>query len=213
MKQEEKTRRTQERILTAALAAFGAKGYESASINAICSASQAPKGLIYHNFKSKDELYLQCVRQCYQQMTEYLMSQEQVRHDAQAGMKTLLTLRQKFFSDHPHYADLFFHSLLQPPKHLLSQIKEARRNYDEFCAGRYREILNCLSLRDGITERTALEYFSIFMEMYNGYFQSKAGQGGDYRALIEAHEEKLAEILDIALYGIAKQNEKTGNPS
>ena len=77
-----------------------------------------------------------------------------------------------------------------------------------FCVERYRNMLRSLPLRDGITEETALEYFSIFLEMFNGYFQSKASQGGDYLALMEAHEEQLSEILDMMLYGIAKQNEK-----
>ena len=150
MKQQEKTQRTQERILSAALVEFGEKGYEAASINIICAESQIPKGLLYHNFKSKDDLYLQCVKLCYNQMTEYLSSQELITH--------------------------------------------------------YRNTLAGLSLRDGITEKMALEYFTIFMEMFNGYFQSKADQGSDYKALMKAHEEKLSEILDMMLYGIAKQN-------
>ncbi len=37
MKQEEKTKRTRERILEAALTEFGTKRYEAASISSICS--------------------------------------------------------------------------------------------------------------------------------------------------------------------------------
>lgn len=210
MKRQEKTQRTQERILAAALAEFGEKGYEAASVNVICEKSQTPKGLLYHNFKSKDELYLQCVKVCYRQMTEYLASRERVCPDAREDMEMLLALRQKFFSDHPHQANLFFHALLQPPRHLLTQIKEARSGFDSFCLERYRDILAGLPLRDGVTEKMALEYFTVFMEMFNGFFQSKADQGGDYKALMEAHEQKLSEILDMMLYGIAKQNERAG---
>lgn len=211
MKQQEKTRRTRERILTAAIMEFGSKGYEGTSVNAICNASQAPKGLLYYNFKNKDDLYLQCVRRCYEEMTEYLRGRGRAcRPDAREDIEALLALRQRFFSEHPRHAGLFFHALLQPPGHLAAQIKEARRDFDAFCVERYRDLLGVLTLRDGITEETALEYFSIFLEMFNGYFQSRADQGGDYRSLIEAHEEKLSEILDIALYGIAKQNEKEG---
>ena len=206
MKQQEKTQRTQERILAAALVEFGEKGYEAASINVICAESQIPKGLLYHNFKSKDDLYLQCVKLCYNQMTEYLSSQELACHNVREDTKMLLTLRQRFFSDHPYHANLFFRAILQPPKHLLPQLKEARRDFDAFCITHYRNTLAGLSLRDGITEKMALEYFTIFMEMFNGYFQSKADQGSDYKALMKAHEEKLSEILDMMLYGIAKQN-------
>lgn len=204
MKQQEKSQRTQERIMAAALVEFGEKGYDAASINAICSASQISKGLLYHNFKNKDDLYLQCVRRCCQQMAEYLRSQERSCQDAREDLKLLLTLRQRFFSEHPHQAGLFFHALLQPPKHLLAEVKEARQSFDTYCMECYRNILSLLSLRDGITEQMALEYFSIFIEMFNGYFQSRIDQGGDYRALMVAHEEKLSGILDMILYGIAK---------
>lgn len=206
MKQQEKTQRTQERILAAALVEFGEKGYEAASINIICAKSQISKGLLYHNFKNKDDLYLQCVKLCYSQMTEYLSSQEIDCHNTQEDTKMLLTLRQKFFSDHPHHANLFFRALLQPPKHLLPQLKEVRKDFDSFCVTYYQKTLAGLSLRDGITEKMALEYFTVFMEMFNGYFQSKADQGSDYKALMKAHEEKLFEIFDMMLYGIAKQN-------
>lgn len=205
MKQQEKTQRTQERILSAALAEFGAKGYEAASVSAVCSESQVPKGLFYHNFKNKDDLYIRCLARCCSGMAEYLRAQEKAC-GGQGDIRSLLTWRQQFFLAHPHEASLFFHALLQPPKHLLAEIKEARRDLDAFSRERYQNMLGALSLRDGITEQMALEYFSVFLEMFNGYFQSKAEQGGDYQTLTALHEEKLAEILDIVLYGIAKQN-------
>mgnify|MGYP003184531549 CR=1 FL=1 len=62
MKKQEKTQKTKERILTAALQEFGTKSYDTASINSICEIGKIPKGLIYHNFKGKDELYLLCVK-------------------------------------------------------------------------------------------------------------------------------------------------------
>ena len=155
MKQQEKTQRTQERILAAALVEFGEKGFDAASINVICAESATPKGLLYHNFKSKDDLYLQCVQLCYNEMTLYLSSQELACHNTQEDTKMLLTLRQRFFSDHPYHANLFFQALLQPPKHLLPQLKEVRREYDLFCIAHYRNTLARLSLRDGVSEQSS----------------------------------------------------------
>lgn len=147
MKQQEKTKRTRENILAAALVEFGEKGYEAASINVICAESQIPKGLLYHNFKSKDDLYLRCVKLCYDQMTEYLSVQGPACRDTQEDTKMLLTLRQRFFSDHPHHANLFFRAILQPPKHLLPQLKEARRDFDAFCVTYYRNTLDSVYTR------------------------------------------------------------------
>ena len=66
-----------------------------------------------------------------------------------------------------------------------------------------------LPLREGITEDTALEYFSIFAESFNGYFQNKAAGNHDYHTLVEDHEDKLSGMLDILLYGIAAPENRT----
>ena len=64
------------------------------------------------------------------------------------------------------------------------------------------------TLRKGITEATAMEYYAIMQEMFNGYFSSPAYAGKDFMVKIADHEEKLAQMLDILLYGLAKK-EKT----
>lgn len=206
MKQQERTQKTKERILAAAIEEFGTKSYESASVNAICNESQIPKGLLYHNFKNKDALYLQCVKICFDQMTAFLSAQSFDMQDIPSSLEKMLALRQDFFAKHPHYANIFFNSVLQPPKHLLPALREIRREFDAFNTQCYRNMVEHLPLRDGITEETALEYFSIFQELFNEIFQRKVEQGRDYHALISEHEGKLSTILDIMLYGIAKQS-------
>ena len=52
----------------------------------------------------------------------------------------------------------------------------------------------------------ALEYFSIICDMFNEYFKKRADQEGDYRMLIDDHEDKMSKIFDIIFYGIAKQD-------
>lgn len=205
MKQQEKTRITQERILDAALKEFGTKSYEAASINTICSASHISKGLLYHNFKNKDDLYLQCVRICYDGLLEHLKSGELNYQDSLAGLQTLLERRQEFFREHPLYSNIFFNTILQPPAHLLASIREIRKDYDEFLAACCRSIFAHLELRGGITTDIAVEYFMIFQEMFNGYFQGKLGESGDFSSLIQDHEGKLPQLLDLMLYGIAAQ--------
>ena len=75
MKKAEKTERTKERILQAAMEEFGRKGYAAATIGAICSEHGIAKGLLYHNFVGKDDLYLACVSRCFDDVTAYLQGQ------------------------------------------------------------------------------------------------------------------------------------------
>lgn len=205
MKKQEKTLKTKERIFAAALAEFGSKSYDSASVNSICETGQIPKGLIYHNFTGKDELYLLCVKTCHEEMTAALKSQPFEMQDAKKSLQSFLLIRQRFFQENPCYANIFFNALLQPPKHLMQELAQLRRGLDEYFSQCCLAILDCLVLRDGITREMALEYFMAASEMFNSYFQKKAEQNGDYRELIEDHEGRLSGIFDIMLYGVAKE--------
>ncbi len=60
MKRAERTELTVAKILEAALEEFGAKGYSGGTVNNICKRG-INKGLVYHNFKDKDALYLACL--------------------------------------------------------------------------------------------------------------------------------------------------------
>lgn len=205
MKKQEKTQRTRERILTAAQAEFGTKSYDRVSINTICSESGLSKGLIYHNFKSKDDLYLHCVSLCYRKMMEYIREKEAAAGTSELNIQELLSIRQSFFAENPCESNIFFNTILSPPKHLIQEIRLMKKEFDAFYLEHFEKFIRQLPLREGITIETALECFMIFSEMYNGYFQSRAEKSKDYKDLIDAHEDRMAEIFNILLYGIAKQ--------
>ena len=72
MKREEKNRLTRQRIMSGAVAEFAQRGYAAGSINTICASEGISKGIIYHYFETKDELYLACVEECFLKLTEFL---------------------------------------------------------------------------------------------------------------------------------------------
>ncbi len=205
MRKEEKTKLTYERIMSAAIEEFGKKTYDNASLTTLCNENNISKGLIYHNFKNKDELYLKCVEECFKKMTAYFKNREYKGDSVKESMNNLLQMRQQFFKENPYYCNIFFNTVLQPPKHLQKEIHTLRKQYDEFYANCFKKLLQQIQLRDEIEIEVALEYFMSFLEMYNGYFQSKSCEKDDIHTLIEDHEVNLSKILDIMLYGVAKE--------
>ena len=206
MNQKEKSRLSYNRILNAAIVEFGTHNYESASVNTICSENQISKGLIYHNFKNKDELYLRCVEVCFIEMTSYLRNAKYTSEDPEDCIHELLTMRQQFFQENPYLSNIFFQTVLNPPKHLLHEIHKLRQEFDEFHASRYRELLKTVKLREGITIDMAVEYFFAFQEMFNNFFQNRVREDEDFISVIKNHELYLTNVINIILYGIAKEN-------
>lgn len=200
MKKSEKTELTKEKILTAAVSEFGTKGYDNGSINNICKDNEISKGLIYHNFKNKDDIYLNCVEYCLNKFIDFMEEQE-VGDD----LKNYMNLRYHFFSENPLLSHIFFEAVLQPPKHLIMYIKNLKRNFDEFNLNTYKRALKKVKLRSGVIEEEVIEYYSLMQEMFNSYFISSAYEHTSFSEVITDHETKLSKIIDFMLYGIAKE--------
>lgn len=58
--------RTQEKILTAAQAEFARKGYDGARVDAIVQRAKVSKNLLYHHFRSKEDLYIRVLERTYE---------------------------------------------------------------------------------------------------------------------------------------------------
>lgn len=65
MRKEEKTRLRREIIIAAALSEFATKGYKGFVINELCKVDGISKGVLYHNFSGKTDLYLTCVQESF----------------------------------------------------------------------------------------------------------------------------------------------------
>ncbi|MSS10667.1 MULTISPECIES: TetR/AcrR family transcriptional regulator [Clostridia] len=202
MKKEEKTERTKQKILTAAMEEFGANGYAGASLNNICSAG-IPKGLLYHNFKNKDAIYLACVGQCFSTLTEYLKASD-IGNDFQKYMDA----RLRFFQEHEQETRLFFETIFQPPEALRDQIADLRQEFDQLNSGLYQKILDSFKLRQGVTHEEAMTYFSMMQDMFNGYFSSPACRDMSFSDRMNSHETNLTKLLDFMLYGIVERGDE-----
>lgn len=200
MKQREKTQLTRERILAAAMNEFGVRGHAGASLNNICAAG-IPKGLLYHNFESKDALYLACVEICFNDLTEHMKKAE-----VGSDLQKYLSARFCFFKEHPKEAHIFFDALLQPPEALREQIQTLRAGFDELNSALYQRLLSTVTLRQGVLYEDALQYFSMLQMMFNTYFSSPAFSELPFEEKIDLHEARLSQMLDFMLYGIAERD-------
>lgn len=198
MKRSEKTALTLSKIMEAAIIEFGANGYVGGSVNNICK-SGINKGLIYHNFKGKDELYLKCL----EKSCEMLINQIE-KNNCSSNLLRYMSVRMSFFKEYPNEAHIFFESILQPQEHLWNEIQEILQPFEKINETVYHSIVSTVKLRDGITEKEAIEYFKQMQRMFNGYFSSSAYRRMSLDEQLNKHETSLPKLLDFILYGIAK---------
>lgn len=199
MNRDQKNSRTRRKIIDGALLEFSEKTYGEASLNEICANGNVSKGIIYHYFKDKDELYLCCVRECFDALTDYLKSAV-IRLDApiEAVLAEYFDRRIAFFELHPLYLKLFYGAVINPPAHLAAAMTEIK---SEFCAlneSMLKKALQAVRLRPDVSIGEVVDVFRDYQDFVNTRFQMQSfGQGA-----LKEHEDRCRRSLQILLYGV-----------
>ena len=205
MKPKTKRQQTKDRIIDSALQEFSKKYYAEASLNSICSIGNISKGIIYHYFKDKDELYLTCVKECFDNLTTYLLENFVVDNtNVKLSLQEYFTTRNVFFNENSIYLRLFFNTVINPPEHLMDSIKETRAEFDKLNISILTELLQSVELNSGITISEAVEHF----RMYQDYFSVRYQLDQKGELSLEEHEKYCHRWVNIFLYGIINQEEE-----
>ncbi|MGM9946807.1 TetR/AcrR family transcriptional regulator [Floccifex sp.] len=198
MKREEKNQMTKRKIIDGALNEFSKEGYKGSSLNTICSEQFISKGIIYHYFKSKDELYLYCVEECFSLLTNYLKTHVIRNENPNIELEYYFKTRMLFFKEHPIYQSIFCEAVMNPPKKLLKEIAQAKKEFDEFNTEILNSILDRIPIRNNMSREDILNSFKDFQNFVNvSYPYSKDS--------FDDHEIKCHKAIDILLYGIVER--------
>lgn len=192
LKQEEKSQQSKEKILRAALDEFGAKGYAGASLNTLLSDNGLSKGLVYHYFENKDQLYLACVSACFDALMVFLAKMEH-NESPMVMLHTYFETRTRFFKKNPMLERVFYDAILQPPSHLKGEIAQVHAAFDTFNRSLLQTVLGGLRLREGVSEEDGLYYFELMQNALHLQFRSETG----------LYEERAYQLMELLLYGLA----------
>lgn len=206
MKREEKNQQTKRRIMDHALDEFSKLGYGASSVNGICAAPDISKGIIYHYFNSKDDLFLACIQECFELLTEYLQKTVQLTPKPPVlQLEEYFAARSNFFKAYPVYQRLFCDAIISPPSHLQTEIQQIKCKFDDFNIRILEHLLEPLSLRPQITKKDVIELFRQFQDFINAQYLTADSSAQEF----EAHEKTRRMALDILLYGVVERNESS----
>lgn len=201
MKQTQRNALSRGRILAGAKDVFSRYGYHAASMNTLCSENQISKGIIYHYFQDKDELYLLCVESTFQAATEYLRAAaETLSGSAEERLNRYFDARVRFFAENPQDLGIFASAVFAPPDSLQEKIARLRKPFDTLNISVFTEILKSEQLRPGLDVEAIVQDFGMYMDYFNLRFRSEAA--GSPEEILKKHEERCHRQLNTLLYGI-----------
>lgn len=199
MRREEQNIRSRNKIMLAAKREFALQGYGLSSINTICKEGDISKGVVYHYFKDKDEIFLACISETFDALTKYL--REQIEGQTEYSEQLYFDARLSFFKKNPLYQSLFCSAVIFPPPHLKEAICKIKEEFDELNNAVLLKLLKKYQLREGFQLEQTLEIIRLFQDFVNAHFQIAMDSEFD----MQTHEEICSRALNILLYGVVNQ--------
>ena len=205
MTQKERQERSKNEIFKASMEEFGTRNYDEVTIESICKKHNISKGMMYHYYSSKDELFLLCVQDTFTSLEEYIKKgiadlSEQNLFDA---IRNFFLLREYFFQIHPKRKNIFENAMLRPPKKLTEQINSLREPIRIINWQFLNRILSNMKLRSGLD----IEKVACYMESIEPVFHSIVMHYQTKKQIHDIHSlfVLVEDILDMLLLGILQQ--------
>ena len=205
MKREEKNSISLQKILENATQEFARQGYGLSSVNTICSTGGISKGILYHYFKDKDELYLACLKSCFDRLTAAL------RECAQDGegtadecLERYFNARLAFFEKNSQMLPLFCEAVVSPPLHLQEAIRGIKADFDALNISVLTALLEKLPLQSEVTTDEVVEVFRLYQDFINARCRMDRYGSNEWKQ----REQVCKRSLHILLYGVAERGDR-----
>lgn len=194
-----------ENIFKSSLEEFASVGYDRANTNHICEMAGVSKGLLFHYYGSKKQLYLFTVEMC---IEDVLAAFEGFSTEGLDFVGSLLAYSRKkaeFYFKHILHYKILNEAFLLPPVDVTDSM---RARYAEL-AQSGMEIMSSLvdkvELREGVSRDTALAFLASMSratEMYESVGNWTKADLTD--ELYQRIEKRYLELIDLMLHGISR---------
>jgi TetR/AcrR family transcriptional regulator len=165
----------QERILNAALKEFAQKGYENASTNEIVKSAEISKGLLFHYFNNKKELYLFL----YNHFVEVLMEEffnelDFNERDIFERLKSLMILKSKLMVRHPEVFDFMMSASMEASEEVKEALNSTNTQLMQASYGRLFENIDLTKFQEGMDIQRTINIIMWTLEGFSNQELEKA---------------------------------------
>lgn len=207
MTQKERQERSKEAIYHAALEEFGLYGYDGVNMERICGNHGISKGMMYHYYSNKNELFMLCVERTFAGLKAHIEQEmgKLAERSSLDAIKDYFMIRDHYFQLHPEQKAIFEAAMLRPPKHLAEHIRQLHTPIREMNRQFMSRIMSRMPLRPGLDREKATRYLesvdSFFQNTIVYYLGERKGQ--DLHSMLET----AGEMLDMVLFGVLRQQD------
>lgn len=202
-----------EAIFQAALTEFATKGYERASTNQIIQQAGISKGLLFHYFGNKKNLFLALFDSCLQTLTEKLLEPIQpLPEDFFERLLVLSRTKLEVYLQHPLEYQLIMIAYEQTPQDILEEITKRVMENQHLNSHILLDSLDQSRFREGIDQDHSIRLIMTALESLGKQYMIQLHSQQDKGILLLPQIFRDVELLiEMFKYGIYRR-EGEGTP-
>ncbi|MBT2657676.1 TetR/AcrR family transcriptional regulator [Bacillus sp. ISL-18] len=194
----------QDRILNAAIKEFAQKGYDKASTNEIVKEAEISKGLIFHYFKNKKQLFLFLFDHCIQIITDDFYKKVDLKEeDFFKRIRKAVAIKMDLLAKYPDIFKFIEEAYMDDAADIRAEIEKKVKALNEINFGKIYEGINLSKFRDDVDIRRILKIITWTFEKLSEEELNKAKLTAnheiDYPA-IQLEAEQYFEVLTKVFY-------------
>lgn len=197
------------RLLEACYQTFSKEGYEKASINEILKESKISKGLLYHYFSGKQELYVELANYAINDFERmYNLQNLDPSPDYIVRTKQLALLKFNIFEEQPYFLNFFGSMFKEEDTFIIDKIREIRsdtmKRYQSILYGGYDQTL----FREDLDPALVIESIIATLEAFAVKLNQAHFIDGEYKISKEQMEVYLDKYCDFFAKSFYKSDYK-----
>ncbi|MFD2671053.1 TetR/AcrR family transcriptional regulator [Marinicrinis sediminis] len=202
------------RILAVCIEAFAETGYEKTSTDMITKRAGISKGILFHYFKNKKNLYVYVIKHVHQFLAHRILSAiEQVQSaDFFDRIKEVILIKQRIQFEHLQETKLVTHALLHPPHAVREEMLQLlQQNKDLYGPPFLAKMLDASLLKEHVSPDRVLNLTMIVLEQVTQqYLKLLENNELSMEAVQEQLIPELDAYMDMIRYGVYQEPRSPG---
>lgn len=192
-----------QRILDASLQEFSEYGFEKASTDRICQKAGVSKGLLFHHFGSKENIFMITMNNCIDDILNEFNDLDFPKLDFISTIMKMMEMKYDFFKKNQMHYKLMMNGFYDTPKKLKKELDQRYSELKEIGSNVFLDMIKRLPVRKDVSIENVVSILAsisnIVESKYLPYFTEEITSFDEFYNVAKNEYIKLVNIL---LYGI-----------
>lgn len=192
-----------EKIMRASLEEFSEFGFDKASTDRISQRAEVSKGLIFHYFGSKDNLYMTTMNTCIDDIFDEFDNIEFPDTDFISKLMKTMEIKYNFFIKHPMHYKLMVNGFYDSPKKLQKKLERRYSELKQIGFNIFVDMIKDLPIKKDISIDEIVSIItSITNVIESKYVNLFTDDTVSFEKFYDIVKEEYLRLINIVMYGI-----------